>query len=90
MQHAVERDPENHSNYAICAVNPSQVLTTFSDAALCEVVDSIATHTTSLLEIVNYNAEVSFTFMTAIHFDFLCIYRVNNMSALENSSLCRL
>ena len=90
MQHGVERDPENRSNYAICAINPSQVSTTFSDAALCEVVDSIATRTTSLLEIVNYNAEVSLTFMTAIHFDFLCIYRVNNMSALENSSLCRL
>ena len=93
MQRAVERDSENRSNYAMCAVNPSRVSTTFSDAALREVVDSIATHmghTASLLEIVNYNVEVSLTFLTAIHLDFLCIYRVNNMSVLENSSLCRL
>jgi fatty acid synthase subunit alpha, fungi type len=90
MQRAVERDSENHSNYAMCAVNPSRVSTTFNDAALREVVDSIATRTTSLLEIVNYNVEVSLTFLTAIHLDFLCIYRVNNMSVPENSSLCRL
>ena len=93
MQRAVERDSENRSNYAMCAVNPSRVSTTFSDAALHEVVDSIATHmghTASLLEIVNYNVEVNLTFLTAIHLDFLCIYRVNNMSVLENSSLCRL
>ena len=90
MQHAVEHDSENCLNYAMCTINPSRVLTTLSDVALLEVVDSIATHTTSLLEIVNYNVKVSLTFMTAIHFDFLCIYRVNNMSALENSSLCRL
>ena len=93
MQHAVERDSENHSNYAMCTVNPSRVSTTFSDAALHEVFDSIATHTghtASLLEIVNYNVEVSLTFLTAIYLDFLCIYRVNNMSVLENSSLCRL
>jgi len=53
----------NHSNYAMCAVNPSRVSSTFSDVALREVVDSIATHTASesfsgLLEIVNYNVEV--------------------------------
>ena len=95
MQRAVEHDSENRSNYAMCAVNPSRVSTTFSDAALCDFfffffVDSIATHTASLLEIVNYNVKVILTFMTAIHFDFLCIYRVNNMSALENSLLCRL
>ena len=40
MQRAVERDSENHSNYAMCAVNLSRVLTTFSDVALREVVDS--------------------------------------------------
>jgi fatty acid synthase subunit beta len=89
MQRAVERDSENHSNYAMCAVNPSRVSTTFSDAALCEVVDSIPTRTSSLLEIVNYNVEVSLTLLTAIHPNFLCIYRVNNMSVPENSSLCR-
>jgi fatty acid synthase subunit alpha, fungi type len=58
MQRAVERDSENRSNYAMCAVNPSRISKTFSDAALQEVVDSIALHTGALLEIVNYNVEV--------------------------------
>ncbi|KAJ7285205.1 fatty acid synthase [Mycena rebaudengoi] len=57
MQRAVERDSENRSNYAMCAVNPSRISPTFTDAALREVVDSIATSTGSLLEIVNYNVE---------------------------------
>ncbi|KAF9485144.1 fatty acid synthetase alpha subunit [Pholiota conissans] len=57
MQRAVERDSENRSNYAMCAVNPSRISPTFSDAALREVVDSIATISGSLLEIVNYNVE---------------------------------
>ena len=59
MQHAVERGSEDRSNYAMCAVNPSRISPTFSDAALREVVDSIATISGSLLEIVNYNIEVS-------------------------------
>ena len=58
MQRAVERDSQNRSNYAMCAVNPSRVHKTFSDAALREVVDSISVSTSSLLEIVNYNVEV--------------------------------
>jgi fatty acid synthase subunit alpha len=58
MQRAVERDSENRSNYAMCAVNPSRISRTFTDAALREVVDSIAVRTGSLLEIVNYNVEV--------------------------------
>jgi len=33
MQRAVERDSENRSNYAMCAVNPSRISPTFSDAA---------------------------------------------------------
>ncbi|EGN98830.1 hypothetical protein SERLA73DRAFT_168429 [Serpula lacrymans var. lacrymans S7.3] len=57
MQRAVERDAENRSNYAMCAVNPSRISKTFSDAALREVVDTIASRTGSLLEIVNYNVE---------------------------------
>ncbi|KAF9007571.1 fatty acid synthase [Cyathus striatus] len=57
MQRAVERDSQNRSNYAMCAVNPSRISKTFSDAALREVVDSIANVTDSLLEIVNYNVE---------------------------------
>lgn len=59
MQRAVERDSENRSNYAMCAVNPSRISPSFSDAALREVVETIATLTTSLLEIVNYNVEVN-------------------------------
>lgn len=40
MQRAVERDSENRYSYAMCAVNPSRISPTFSDAALREVVDS--------------------------------------------------
>ena len=58
MQRAVERDSLNRSNYAMCAVNPSRVSKTFTDAALREVVDAIAHRTGLLLEIVNYNVEV--------------------------------
>ncbi|RPD59601.1 fatty acid synthase [Lentinus tigrinus ALCF2SS1-6] len=57
MQRAVERDAQNRSNYAMCAVNPSRISKTFNDAALREVVDSIATRTSTLLEIVNFNVE---------------------------------
>ena len=39
----VERDSENRSNYAMRAVNPSRISSSFSDAALREVVDTIAT-----------------------------------------------
>lgn len=72
MQRAAGRDSENRSNYAMCAVNPSRIFKTFTDAALREVVDSIATSTGALLEIVNYNVEVSrssrilFTFFDAL------------------------
>ena len=58
MQRAVERNSKNQSNYAMYAVNPSRISKTFSDAALREVVESIALHTGTLLEIVNYNVEV--------------------------------
>ena len=71
MQHAVECDSENR--------NPSRVSPTFSDVALREVVDSIATHTTSLLEIVNYNVEVSLVFLTMIH---------SNSYASTGSTIC--
>ncbi|KAL1738068.1 acyl transferase domain-containing protein, partial [Schizophyllum fasciatum] len=47
----------NRSNYAMCAVNPSRISTTFTDAALREVVDGIASSTNRLLEIVNFNVE---------------------------------
>ena len=39
----LERDSENRSNYAACAVNPSHVWPTFSDAAPRKVVNTIAT-----------------------------------------------
>ncbi|CAE6460687.1 unnamed protein product [Rhizoctonia solani] len=57
MQRAVERDEHNRSNYAMCAVNPSRIGKSFSDAALREVVDSVSHETNLLLEIVNYNVE---------------------------------
>ncbi|KAJ7475068.1 hypothetical protein B0H11DRAFT_1728061 [Mycena galericulata] len=41
------------SNYVTRAVNPSRISKTFTDAALREVVDNIATSMGSLLEIVN-------------------------------------
>jgi fatty acid synthase subunit beta len=41
----------------MCAVNPSRISKTFTDAALREVVDTISTRTSTLLEIVNYNVE---------------------------------
>lgn len=59
MQRAVERDAHNRSNYAMCAVNPSRISKTFNDAALREVVDDITQRTCTLLEIVNFNVEVS-------------------------------
>jgi fatty acid synthase subunit alpha, fungi type len=62
MQRAVERDFENRSNYAMCAVNPSCISKTFNEAALQEVVDSIGIHTSALLEIVNYNVDVCRSF----------------------------
>ena len=60
MQRAVERDSQNRSNYAMCAVNPSRISKTFNDAALREVVDNIASKTGCLLEIVNFNVEVCY------------------------------
>ena len=66
MQHAVERDSENRSNYTMCTVNPSRVSKTLPDAALREVVDSISTLTGTLLKIVNYNVEVRHTSMKAV------------------------
>jgi fatty acid synthase subunit beta len=89
MQRAVERDSENRSNYAMCAVNPSRISPTFSEAALREVVDSIATITGSLLEIVNYNVEVR-SIVHLCHFQADYFNRGNNMSAQESLSPSRL
>ena len=62
MQHAVERDEQGRSNYAMCAVNPSRVGKTFDDAALREIVDTISNRE-CLLEIVNFNVEVRRQFL---------------------------
>lgn len=84
MQRAVERDEQNRSNYAMCAVNPSRISKTFNDAALREVVDSIAHCTGLLLEIVNFNVEVRG--FDRLVFDLYThrAFRVNNMFAPEN------
>jgi fatty acid synthase subunit alpha len=42
MQRAVERDSENRSSYAICAMSPSHISPSFSDEVLCEVAVAIA------------------------------------------------
>ena len=89
MQRAVERDSQNRSNYAMCAVNPSRISKTFTDAALREVVDDIANRTGSLLEIVNYNVEVCPQYFKSIIFSNPSL-RVNNMSALASSRLSKL
>ena len=78
---------ENHSNYAVCAVNPSRVLTTFSDAALREVVNNVATRTTSLLIIMLMYV---LTFQPHPFWFLMHLQGLRDMSAPENSSLCRL
>lgn len=86
MQWAVERDSENRSNYAMCAVNPSRISKSFSDAALKEVVGTISMLSGSFLEIMNYNVEVCF-FLTSSYYNRFSLYfsyRVSNMCALES------
>ena len=55
MQVAVERDEHGRSNYSMCAVNPSRISKSFDEEVLKFVVNTIATETGWLLEIVNYN-----------------------------------
>ncbi|BGP33270.1 fatty acid synthase alpha subunit Lsd1 [Rhodotorula toruloides] len=57
MQRAVERDHLNRSSYGMVAVNPSRIGKSFGDAALREVVDTIARRGNILIEVVNYNVE---------------------------------
>ncbi|GAA5878476.1 hypothetical protein JCM8547_005957 [Rhodosporidiobolus lusitaniae] len=57
MQRAVERDHLNRSSYGMVAVNPSRIGKTFGDAALREVVETIARRGNILIEVVNYNVE---------------------------------
>ena len=40
MQHAVDRDEQSNSTYAMCAVNPGRIVKTIDDAALREVIDT--------------------------------------------------
>ena len=89
MQYAVERDSKGRSNYAMCAVNPSRISKTFSDAALREVIDTIAVCTGSLLEIVNYNVEVYIIFVLLLPHLMQFRDRDNNMFVLASSSLYR-
>ena len=55
MQNTVSRDSQGRSNYGMCAVNPQRVGRGFSHQALQYVVDTIASKSHGLLEIVNYN-----------------------------------
>lgn len=91
MQHVVKQDSKGWSNYAMCTVNPSCISKTFSDAALREVVDTIAVCTGALLEIVNYNVEVCLimTLLQVICHLMQWRHRDNNMSALASSLLYR-
>ncbi|CCF56008.1 hypothetical protein KAFR_0A05730 [Kazachstania africana CBS 2517] len=57
MQCAVPRDHLGRSNYGMVAVNPGRVSPTFTQEALIFVVEKVASRTTWLLEIVNYNVE---------------------------------
>ncbi|KIN98953.1 hypothetical protein M404DRAFT_966461 [Pisolithus tinctorius Marx 270] len=58
MQWAIGRDVQNRSNYVICTANPSHISRILGEMALREVMDTIATRTGTLLEIVNYNIEI--------------------------------
>ncbi|KAM5463518.1 putative PKS/NRPS-like protein biosynthetic cluster [Microsporum audouinii] len=55
MYNAVKHDSSGATNYSMCAVNPTRVSKTFSQADLKWCVEEIARHTGGLLEIVNYN-----------------------------------
>jgi len=52
MQRAVERDSQNRSSYGMIAVNPSRIGKSFGDAALREVVETIARRGNILIEVV--------------------------------------
>jgi hypothetical protein len=71
MQRAVERDAQNRSNYAMCAVNPGRVSKTFNEPALKEVIEPISRRCNVLLEIVNFNVEVSLVLSAN---GFICSY----------------
>jgi malonyl CoA-acyl carrier protein transacylase len=88
MQRAVERDAHNRSNYAMCAVNPSRISKTFTDAALREVVDTISTRSGTLLEIVNYNVEVG-SLLKSVNIYLTNGFRVNNTFARGSWLRCR-
>ncbi|KAH7370162.1 putative fatty acid synthase beta subunit dehydratase [Rhexocercosporidium sp. MPI-PUGE-AT-0058] len=55
MHCVVDRVSPDHSDYSMCAVDPSRVSEAFDVKTLGRIVDEIARKTTWLLEIVNYN-----------------------------------
>eukprot|EP00668_Euglena_longa_P007013 GGOE01008376.1.p1 GENE.GGOE01008376.1~~GGOE01008376.1.p1 ORF type:complete len:4141 (-),score=1338.09 GGOE01008376.1:1069-11655(-) len=55
MQNVVPRDALGRSDYGMCAVNPQRVGPGFNQQALQYAVDTIASQSGGLLEIVNYN-----------------------------------
>ncbi|KAF2106759.1 acyl transferase domain-containing protein [Lophiotrema nucula] len=57
MQVAVERDEEGRSEFGMMAVDPSRVMKGFDVKKLEATVKSVATVSSNLLEIVNYNVE---------------------------------
>ena len=66
MQSAVERDSEDRSNYAMCAVNPSRINKTFNEAAPREAVEIVGRRTDALLEIINYNVDVCVSLLVTL------------------------
>ncbi|KZV59972.1 hypothetical protein PENSPDRAFT_537578, partial [Peniophora sp. CONT] len=53
----IERDATGRSDYATCAINPIRVNKNFLNAALREIVDTVATRYYCLLEVVSCNVE---------------------------------
>ncbi|KAF8295330.1 hypothetical protein DL93DRAFT_2103254 [Clavulina sp. PMI_390] len=62
MQGAVERSHLNHSNDAMCTVNPRRISDTFNESALRKVVEIIGRRTKALIKIVDYNIELTRSF----------------------------
>ncbi|KAJ5813857.1 fatty acid synthase subunit beta [Penicillium pulvis] len=57
MQLVIERDDQGRTNFSMVAVNPARVGKFFTERALRNLVEMIATTTNALLEIVNFNVE---------------------------------
>ncbi|KAG9238188.1 fatty acid synthase [Amylocarpus encephaloides] len=57
MQFAVERDQEGRSEFGMCAVNPARLSKPVDGACLQRLSGAIASTTSTLLEVVNFNIE---------------------------------